>query len=42
MNFELSQDHKVLRDAVRDFVENEIKPLAARPHPFEYELYFGV
>ena len=23
-------------------IENEIKPLAARPHPFEYELYFGV
>ncbi|MFD1722969.1 type I glutamate--ammonia ligase [Amnibacterium endophyticum] len=22
--------------------EKEIKPLAARPHPFEYELYFGV
>ena len=22
--------------------ENEIKPLAQRPHPFEYELYFGV
>jgi len=28
MNFELSQDHKVLRDSVRDFVEKEIKPLA--------------
>lgn len=28
MNFELSQDHKVLRDSVRDFVNNEIKPLA--------------
>jgi butyryl-CoA dehydrogenase len=28
MNFELSQDHKVLRDAVRDFVEKEIKPIA--------------
>ena len=23
-------------------VENEIKPLAQRPHPFEYELYYGV
>ena len=23
-------------------IENEIKPLAARPHPFEYELYYGV
>ena len=23
-------------------IENEIKPLAQRPHPFEYELYFGV
>jgi glutamine synthetase len=22
--------------------EKEIKPLAARPHPFEYELYYGV
>jgi len=22
--------------------ENEILPLAQRPHPFEYELYFGV
>ncbi|HLO26461.1 MAG TPA: acyl-CoA dehydrogenase family protein, partial [Geobacteraceae bacterium] len=30
MNFELSQDHKVLRDSVRDFVEKEIKPLAIR------------
>jgi butyryl-CoA dehydrogenase len=28
MNFELSQDHKVLRDSVRDFVNKEIKPLA--------------
>src|SRR6478736_5357876 len=23
-------------------IENEIQPLNARPHPFEYELYFGV
>ncbi len=30
MNFELSQDHKVLQDAVRDFVNNEIKPIAAK------------
>ncbi len=30
MNFELSQDHKVLRDSVRDFVEKEIKPLAMK------------
>ncbi|AJE04698.1 acyl-CoA dehydrogenase [Geobacter pickeringii] len=30
MNFELSQDHKVLQDAVRDFVEKEIKPIAAK------------
>jgi butyryl-CoA dehydrogenase len=30
MDFELSQDHKVLRTAVRDFVENEIKPIAVR------------
>jgi butyryl-CoA dehydrogenase len=28
MDFELSQDHKVLRDTVRDFVEKEIKPIA--------------
>ena len=28
MNFELSQDHKVLKDSVRDFVEKEIKPIA--------------
>jgi butyryl-CoA dehydrogenase len=28
MDFELSQDHKVLRDAVRDFVDNELRPLA--------------
>ncbi len=28
MDFELSEDHKVLRDAVRDFVTNEIKPIA--------------
>ena len=27
---------------VRHKIENEIKPIAARPHPFEYELYFGV
>jgi len=30
MNFELSQDHKVLQDAVRDFVNKEIKPIAAQ------------
>jgi len=30
MDFELSQDHKVLRDSVRDFVEKEIKPLAIK------------
>src|SRR5512144_3024337 len=30
MNIELSQDHKVLRDSVRDFVEKEIKPLAMK------------
>jgi butyryl-CoA dehydrogenase len=28
MDFELSQDHKVLRDSVRAFVEREIKPIA--------------
>ncbi|HBA87992.1 MAG TPA: acyl-CoA dehydrogenase [Geobacter sp.] len=28
MDFELSQDHKVLRDSVRDFVTKEIKPIA--------------
>lgn len=30
MNFELSSDHKVLQDAVRDFVNKEIKPIAAK------------
>lgn len=30
MNFELSQDHKVLQSAVRDFVEKEIKPIAMK------------
>ena len=30
MDFELSQDHKVLRDSVRDFVEKEIKPIARK------------
>ncbi len=30
MEFELRQEHKVLRDAVRDFVDKEIAPLAAR------------
>lgn len=30
MNFELSQDHKVLQSAVRDFVEREIKPIARK------------
>jgi butyryl-CoA dehydrogenase len=30
MNFELSQDHRVLRDSVRDFVEKEIKPIAVQ------------
>ena len=28
MDFELSRDQKVLRDAVRDFVVNEVKPIA--------------
>ena len=28
MDFELSQDHKVLKDTVRDFVVNEIAPIA--------------
>jgi butyryl-CoA dehydrogenase len=28
MDFALSQDHRVLRDTVRDFVVNEVKPLA--------------
>ncbi|MFB8385819.1 type I glutamate--ammonia ligase [Microbacterium sp. NPDC055910] len=23
-------------------IENEIRPISARPHPFEFELYFGV
>ncbi|HMN03306.1 acyl-CoA dehydrogenase [Geobacter anodireducens] len=30
MNFELNQDHKVLQDSVRDFVNKEIKPLAVK------------
>jgi butyryl-CoA dehydrogenase len=30
MDFELSQDHKVLQTAVRDFVEKEIKPVAVQ------------
>ncbi len=30
MNFELSQDHRVLQDSVRDFVNKEIKPLAMK------------
>ena len=30
MNFELSQDHKVLQGAVRDFVNKEIKPIAMK------------
>jgi len=30
MDFELSQDHKVLRDSVRDFVTKEIRPLAIK------------
>ncbi len=29
MNFELSEDHKVLKDSIKDFVDNEIKPIAA-------------
>ncbi len=28
MDFELSQDHKILQSSVRDFVQKEIKPLA--------------
>jgi butyryl-CoA dehydrogenase len=30
MDFELSQDQRILRDSVRDFVEKEIKPIASR------------
>jgi len=30
MNFELSQDHKVLQESVRDFVNKEIKPIAMK------------
>jgi len=30
MNFEMTHDQKVLQSAVRDFVENEIKPIAAK------------
>jgi butyryl-CoA dehydrogenase len=45
MDFELSQDHKVLRDTVRDFVEKEIKPIAARideEHRIPDELIAGM
>ncbi len=28
--FDLSQDHKVLQDSVRDFVNEEIKPLVVQ------------
>lgn len=28
MDFELSQDHKILQSSVRDFVQNEVQPLA--------------
>jgi butyryl-CoA dehydrogenase len=30
MDFELSQDHRVLRDTVRSFVDQEVKPIARR------------
>ncbi|GFO57502.1 butyryl-CoA dehydrogenase [Geomonas sp. Red276] len=30
MDFELGQDHRVLQDSVRDFVNREIKPIAVR------------
>ncbi|PJA16183.1 MAG: acyl-CoA dehydrogenase [Elusimicrobia bacterium CG_4_10_14_0_2_um_filter_56_8] len=30
MNFELTQDQKILRDSVRDFVAKEIKPIACK------------
>lgn len=41
MDFELTQDQKVLRSTVRDFVEKEIKPLARQideEHRIPYEL----
>ncbi|MDV7402142.1 acyl-CoA dehydrogenase family protein, partial [Arthrospira platensis SPKY1] len=28
MNFDLSEEHKMIRDTVRDFAEREIKPVA--------------
>lgn len=30
INLKLSQNHNVLRDSIRDFVEKEIKPIAAK------------
>jgi glutamine synthetase len=49
----LEQDHEFLlaggvftKDLIETWIhykrENEIKPLAQRPHPFEFELYYGV
>jgi len=49
----LENDHEFLlaggvftKDLIETWIsykrDNEIKPLAARPHPFEYELYYGV
>jgi glutamine synthetase len=49
----LENDHEFLlagnvftKDLIETWIsykrENEIKPMAQRPHPFEYELYYGV
>ena len=40
MDFSLSTDHEILRDSVRSFAENEIKPVAAEldaKEEFSYE-----
>ncbi|MBU0504867.1 MAG: acyl-CoA dehydrogenase family protein [bacterium] len=41
LNYDLSPDHKLLKDSVRDFAENEIKPLRHeldKKEEFSYEL----
>src|SRR5579862_4905612 len=41
MDFELSQDHRLLRNTVREFAEREVAPVAEeldRTHSFPYEI----
>ncbi|HET7047537.1 MAG TPA: acyl-CoA dehydrogenase family protein, partial [Solirubrobacteraceae bacterium] len=41
MQFDLSDDHRLLRDTVRDFARQEIAPVAEkldRTHSFPYEI----